>query len=318
MTVDYYDKLTTDLLLNVSLPQASGGDGNVLRNVGSVSNKGIELGLTFTPLETEDFSWQSQFTFARNRNKVVKLNGGEKMMPIGGAGLPGFETSLYLEVGQPIGLFRGLQQAGVWQTSEKELAAVYGVFPGAPKLIDQNKDNVIDGKDVVKIGSAQPDFIYGWNNSFSYQGIDFNVFMQGVYGNDIYNISRVNMMGNNATNAAILNRWTPENQNTQVPSFRGSRASSQVATSRWIEDGSYLRIKNITLGYTFSSQLLQRIKIQSLRLYASGINLFTFTHYTGFDPEANTNTAGTDTKAGIDLAAYPAQRMYTLGLNVKF
>ncbi|MFV8465511.1 SusC/RagA family TonB-linked outer membrane protein [Flavobacterium sp. LB1P62] len=318
VVADYYKKSTKDLLLNVPLPQAGGGNGNVLRNVGEVENKGIELYLSIKPVVTDNFTWESAFTFAKNKNKVVALNEGLTEIPLGGAGLPGFDNTIFLEVGQPIGLFRGIKYAGVWKTAEATQAALYGAFPGAPKFVDQNSDNIIDDSDIVNIGNAQPDFTYGWNNSFTYKNFDLNVFMQGVEGNDIYNLSRVRTdittSDSDATSTAILNRWSTQNENTDVPSFTGSKQFPRQQTSRWIEDGSYLRIKNISLGYYLPKQLINKLKISSFKIYATGTNLFTITNYSGFDPEASTSV---DTRGGIDLATYPTQKILTLGLNVK-
>ena len=315
---DYYEKTTSDLLLAVPLPQASGGNAQVLRNIGEVENKGVELYIGGKPVDGK-FSWETGITFGKNNNKVLSLRGDEEEYPLGGAGLPGFDNTLWLKVGEPMGLFKGLIYEGVWKSSESAEAAKYGAFPGAPKFKDQNDDFEINGEDEVIMGNAQPDFTYGWNNTFAYGGFDLNVFIQGVYGNDIYNLGRVRTErtsgDSDATSALILNRWTTQNENTDVPSFEGSTAFPQISTSRWLEDGSYLRIKNISLGYTIPKKVLDKLNIGSARISFSGTNLFTFTDYSGFEPEAST---GVDTRLGIDLATYPSQKIYTFGLDIEF
>ncbi|AZQ64772.1 TonB-dependent receptor [Flammeovirga pectinis] len=323
-TFDYYNKLTEDLLQYAPLPKTS-GSSNVLRNIGKVENKGIELYIGATPIVNGDFEWNTGFTFSRNRNKVIDLGGDIEEMPIGnGGGLPGFNNVVWLEEGQPMGVFRGYEYAGVWSSAEETEAANVtsgGVafFPGAPKYVDQNGDGVIDDEDIVNIGNGHPDFTFGWNNTFTYKGFDFTVFIQGVQGKDTWNLSRVRSEITNsdgdATSTRILNRWSESNQDTDVPSFKGYDAFSMTNSSRWLEDASYIRIKAINLGYTFSNEMVSKLGIGSARLYVNGTNLFTFTNYSGYEPEAST---GTDTWGGIDMASYPSQKSYTLGLNVTF
>ena len=314
-TADYYRKKTSDLLLNV--PNAlTSGYGTILKNVGAIENKGIELNLQGNPI-AGNFNWNTNFNFGINRNKVLALSEGVNEISLGGPGLPNFGNTIFLEVGQPLGVLKGYIQNGIWGTAEAAEATKFGTIPGAPKYIDQNLDGVIDSKDITRMGNTFPKFTYGWNNTFSFKNLDLNVFLQGSDGNKIYNLSRVrnerSSSDADATSARILNRWTEQNQNTDVPSFKGSNQYEQLQSSRWMEDGSYLRIKNITLGYTFPKALLGRAKVSGLRLYATGFNLFTFTKYTGYDPEAST---GVDSRGGIDLATYPSQKSVTVGLNV--
>ncbi|TLX71673.1 TonB-dependent receptor [Labilibacter sediminis] len=314
ITADYYKKNTEDLLLERALYHASGFQTQLV-NAGEVLNEGFEFAISGTPIQTGDFSWTSGVTFSRNRNEVLALNEGQSEMRLGGAGLPGFSDAIWLEVGQSIGLIRGVEYDGVWKSDEAILAAVYGVEPGSPKYVDQNNDGVINNEDVVNIANALPDFTYSWNNTFVYKNLSLNVFMTGSYGNDIYNLGRSRMEGTDGLSTALLNTWTPDNEDTDIPGhdpkgiFRNS--------DRWVEDGTYLRIKNITLGYTLPESFTQKLRIGSARIYATGTNLFTFTNYTGFDPEAN-NSNGSDTFAGVDLASYPSQKTYTIGLDIKF
>lgn len=314
LTADYYNKTTSDLLLERALPQASGFQTQ-LTNAGKVENKGIEIALSLTPIRNEAFKWNSDIIFTKNTNQVLALNDGETELRLGGAGLPGHSDAVWLEVGQPIGLIRGLEFDGLFGTDESILAATYGVTPGSEKYIDRNNDGIFSIADATNIGSALPDFTYSWNNTFTYKGISLNVFLVGVQGNDIYNIGSSLIEGGDGLSTANLNVWTPDNQNTTIPAhdaLGGFRNSS-----RWIEDGSYIRIKNITLGYTLRNKLVESLGISSFRVYATGTNLFTFTNYSGFDPESN-NSEGSDTFAGIDLVSYPSQKQYTLGIDIKF
>lgn len=312
VVADYYNKQTTDLLLAVPTPLAAGGKGSVLKNVGSVENKGFELYLGGTPMKG-NFIWKTRFTFALNRNKVIALADHQNEILLGNPGLPGFANTLWLQVGEPLGVFRGYSYDGVWKSSEIEQAKKYGASPGDAKYVDQNNDGAIDSKDIVNIGNAQPGFSLGWNNSLSFRGFDLNVFLQGVQGNSIYNLSRVRFETGDATSRAILNRWKPGDENTNIPSFKGSN-DGRLNSSRWLEDGSYIRLKNISVGYTFPKSSLNVIGVNQLRIYASASNWLTFTSYSGFDPESS---SGVDTHAGVDLATYPSQKTITIGLDIK-
>ena len=328
LSADYYNKKTSDLLLAVPTPIDQGGKGSIVQNVGSVSNKGYELYLGGRPVVSGGFTWESGFTFGVNRNKVLSLINGVDSIPLpNGVGLPNFGVTQWLQVGQPLGLFKGLVYQGVWKTAEAAQAAALGFYPGAPKYADVNHDSKINGNDIVTIGNAQPKFSFGWTNTFSYKNFDLNVFIQGVQGNQIYDLGRVRSetttIDASATSTRILNRWSPTNENTDVPSFQGSKLEN-LQSSRWLEDGSYVRLKNISLGYTLPSGLCTRLGIQALRFYVSGTNLVTWTKYSGFDPEAssaysiNGGSNGLDQYSGVDLATYPAQKSFTIGLNLKF
>lgn len=316
---DYYEKTTEDLLLFVPLPGTSGVD-NILRNIAEVENKGFEFYLGGTPIKAGKFSWDSGFNIAINKNKVLSLDGDRDEIPVAGVNsLPNFGNVLWLEVGESIGQMRGFVQDGVWQSSEAAEAAIYGSFPGAPKYLDINNDNQINGEDVAVIGSALPDYTFGWNNTFRYGNLDLNIFIQGVKGNDIYNLGRVRSDRTSgdadATGIAILDRWTPQNEATNVPSFEGTNSREELQSSRWLEDGSYIRFKNIALGYNFPSDVLNRINLSQARFYVSGTNLITFTDYTGFDPES---TNQVDTQAGLDTSSYPSQKTITVGVDLRF
>ncbi len=310
---DYYDKNTTDLLFLKSLKEASGFQTQLV-NAGEVSNKGVELALSGSPVRNNNFEWNTSIIFSKNNNKVIALNDNQTSIRLGGAGQPGFNDAVWLEVGQPIGLIKGYETDGIWSTEEQILATVYGQTPGSPKYVDQNSDGVVNAEDLVNIANALPDYTFSWNNRIVYKNLDLNVFIIGVQGNDVYNIGRAILESSDlGAGRELLNIWTPNNQESDIPGHDaiGIRRNSD----RWTEDGSYLRIKNITLGYHFPSHRTQRLGISYARLYVTGTNLVTYTNYSGFDPEASTDV---DSFGGIDWATFPSQKKYTFGLEVRF
>lgn len=317
LTADYYEKTTKDLLLSVQLPVASGYT-NVLRNVGSVENKGVEFSIGGDPF-VGDFKWNTNFNIAFNKNEVLELFEGKTEIDFG-APFPNMYPVSWAVVGESMGLLRAYEQIGIWGTDEAEEAAVYGTIPGAPKYRDVNDDDAITTADIVDVGNTLPKFTYGFTNNFSYKNLDLNIFLQGSAGNDKFNAVRIrserSSSDSDATLRAILDRWTPQNQDTDVPSFEGSVKSETNSSSRWVEDASYMRIKTITLGYTLPKDICNKMGISNLRLYATGTNLFTFTDYSGFDPESA--TSGSDRAGGIDNAPYPNQKSYTFGVNLIF
>jgi hypothetical protein len=210
-----------------------------------------------------------------------------------------------------------------------------GQAPGEAKWKDVDGDGKItraaDGQEVI--GNASPKFIYGWNNSLSYKDFDLTFLIQGSYGNDIFNAVRIKTENpSNGTSVNLNNRWTPDNQNTDVPVFLSSRdrnllnlGSNQTAgigvdqrSSRWIEDGSYIRMKNITLTYNIPLSVLSKIHISNLSVYATAVNLFTITKYTGYDPEVSSFNAAGAGGLGIDLSNYPTSKTFLFGINLTF
>lgn len=316
-TAEYYKKKTTDLLMWRTVPSALGVE-SALTNVGAVSNKGWEFALGGTPVSTKDFSWNINYSINFNRNKILTLDGmSDTLINSGNVDMPGLVGSYVQMVGQPMGTFLGYRFAGVWKQEEISTAAMYGAKPGDAKYVDVDRNGVIDKDDIVVIGNAQPKFTYGINNTFRYRNFDLNVFFQGVYGNDIYNQNRVrreSYSGNGAfpTSPVIAKHWTPEHQ-TNIPAFSGSE---MVNSSRWVEDGSYLRLKHLTLGYTLPQKALRKIHLAQLRVYVSASNLWTLTDYTGYDPEAS---MGMDAYgAGIDRGIYPSAKSWVVGLDLTF
>lgn len=321
LTLDLYRKFTEDLLFKKNLKLASGQETQLV-NAGKIRNQGIEIVVGGIPVQTKNFEWNSTLTYSLNRNKVLALNENATEIILGGAGVPGFSDAVRLEVGKSIGLVKGFRYEGVWKNSERILAGAYGVEPGSPKYYDKDKNGTIDSKDIVDIANTLPDFTYSWNNSFRYKNVTLGLLLVGVYGNDIVNLGRFITEGDNDGVAkTLLNRWTPENENTNIPGHK--LLGNQRNSSQWVEDGSFLRVKNLTLGYNFPAHIVKKLKIAGLRIYATGSNLLTFTKYSGFDPESNNASSiasGSNTGpfTGFDLGSYPSQRRYTLGIDITF
>lgn len=315
-SAEYYKKKTTDLLMWQKVPTALGVE-SILTNVGEVSNRGFDLTLGGIPVSTKNFKWDINYTVNYNKNKILELDGlSDMMIYTSNADFPGLVGSYVQMVGQPMGTFLGYTFAGVWKQNEATTAALYGAKPGDAKYADINKDGKIDKDDIGIIGNAQPVWSFGFNNTFAIYNFDLNIFWQGVAGNDVYNQNRVRreVYSSDAfpTNPIVKEHWTPENE-TNIPSFSGTE---YVNSSRWVEKGDYLRLKNVTLGYRLPQHLLSRIGFDAARIYVSANNLWTITNYTGYDPEAS---MGTDaTAAGVDRGIYPSAKSFLVGLDITF
>jgi TonB-linked SusC/RagA family outer membrane protein len=308
---DVYYKTTRDLLLNVKIPTTS-GFATSLQNRGKVENKGFEFSVNAVPLEGK-FRWTTSFNISFNRNKILDLAGVNQLF----AGL-GPNQSTILQVGQPLGTFYGYVADGLFQTTAEIAASAQTTAkPGDIRFKDFNGDKKINDADRTILGNAQPKYTGGFINSFSYKGFDLTVLLQGSYGNSLYNINRgtlENLTGLQNQSATTLDRWTPTHTNTIIP-----RATSLKPTARsWdraVEDGSYLRLKNLQLAYNFSAGALKGLGFNSLRVYANIQNLFTITKYSGLDPEVS-RYASDNTSPGFDSGAYPNARTLTFGINV--
>lgn len=330
ITADYYKSITSDLLFSVPLPQYS-GYSNQLKNIGKIENKGFEFTLG-TKNITGAFNWSTDFNISFNRNKVLELPNGNDILY---ANAPGHmigigQTSQILRVGQPIGSFFGWIYDGVYQTGDTfktgggfEQVAGGENFKDISGKKDSNglplyePDGIINNDDRAIIGDPNPKFIYGINNDFSFKNLDLNVFFQGSEGNDMLSYTLLELetiSGRNNATTEALNRWTPANTNTNIP--KASLTRSQRTSSRFIFDGSYIRLKNISLGYTLQKNTLSTLKIQSLRVYVSAQNIFTSTKYRGYDPEVNYRSSNLN--AGVDYASYPNAKSVTAGINVGF
>ncbi|GAA5222034.1 TonB-dependent receptor [Membranihabitans marinus] len=333
LTAEYYNMLTSDLLFSVPLPQYSGYTSQ-LQNIGEVRNHGFELSINSRNFVGE-FEWSMDVNFSRNRNEIVSLPDGNDIAYGSGPGhLVGLGTTQILRVGEPVGSFFGWIYDGVYQEGDNFLTgAGFEQEPGGEKFRDiegKNDDGTLTGQpdgalnsdDRTLIGSPHPDFIWGWNNDFRWKNFDLNIFFQSSVGNDIlsYTLMELDLMSgiNNATTNA-LDRWTPSNTNTDVPKAFAGR--TRRVSTRWISDGSFTRLKNLALGYSFDSSVLSNFNLNKVRLSISAQNMLTFTKYEGFDPEVNYSTSGAangNRNLGLDYGSYPNAKSITFGLNVSF
>ncbi|HKG68357.1 MAG TPA: TonB-dependent receptor [Segetibacter sp.] len=329
VTADYYTKTTEDLLMSRTIPGYTGFT-SIIDNVGSIENKGIEIEIGGDPLVGK-VRWNTGLNFSANRNKVLNLGNIDRL---------GYRTTkggysvndpfMYLIVGKSFGQIYGYGYEGTWKTSEAKEAAAYGQLPGDRKFTDANSDGVINRQDLKVIGNAFPDFIFGWNNRVSYKNLELNFLIQGTKGNDIFNMGRIRMENpGEGTSSRLLDRWTPENQDTDVPGFIDQKTREEAGLtnkiaigsdqriSRWVEDGSYVRLKNITLSYNLPKSVLDKIRLSNLKVFVSGTNLITLTKYTGYDPEVSSYN-GNDAQIGVDFSNYPQSKIVNFGLNVSF
>jgi TonB-dependent starch-binding outer membrane protein SusC len=325
LTADYYMKKTTDLLLAVAIPVTT-GYGSVLINAGSTENVGFEIGLNSVNVDRGRFKWTSNLNFSRNVNKVVDLN-GEAQRFVGQSSTSLFTggngTTSILKPGEPIGSFFGYQSAGLWQNATEiaESGITSPVFrPGDPRYIDQNGDKAINALDRVIIGSAQPDFIYGFTNNVSYGNLSLTVLLQGVQGSKVLNLNRYELESgviNTNKLTTVLNRWTGEGTSNTIPKANSTVRRALGITDEVLEDGSFLRIKTITVGYNLPIPSGIKNVFKSANIYVTGQNVFTFTNYSGFDPEVN--SFGSDNLSlNTDYNSFPSSRTFIAGIRLGF
>ena len=319
-SADYYAKETEGLLLERSLPAYTGVDRQLV-NSGVVQNEGFELNLNLRPLAYDaDLSWDLGFNLSSNRSEVISLlDGQDEIIPTTffGAGAAEQIPFTSIQVGEPLGNFRGFDNIGIWQTSEAAEAAKFGAAPGDWKFRDVNGDGVIDSNDVTVVGNGTPDFVWGINNTFSYKNFDLNIFIQSSVGNDVYNLIRSASFGQtsdvrHATSPELLNAWTTENPSNTLPRLD---SPSKLLNSFFVEDGSFVRLKNISLGYNFPDSILNRYRLSSARVYMSGQNLVTISDYKGFDPEVSSGD-NSDLFTGVDFSPYPIPKAIIFGLSL--
>ncbi|WP_221390341.1 TonB-dependent receptor [Dyadobacter sp. NIV53] len=336
---DYYIKDIKDLLFAPSLLGTAGGGAPPSVNIGRMKNKGIDLQINSRIDITGDLKLNATLTFTSYNNKILKVTNGANYFDQDGRGFDG-ASIVRNRVGNSIGQFFGYKVIGFWN-SEEEIAtanalavaqtgdpnAVFqdGAAPGRFRYENNSGDGQITSADRTMLGNPNPDFSYGLNLGFNYKRFDFSLFMYGVQGNEVWNQtlwwSDFNSSRSGAkSKTALYNSWTPENHNAKAPIQENNSSFStiNVPNSYFVENGSYLRAKNIQIGYAFSPAFLKKIKTQQLRVYLQATNLFTITGYSGLDPEISKNTDGPQTVFGIDEGSYPASRQYTVGLNLTF
>lgn len=331
LVLDVYQKTTEDLLLNANVPTSSGFN-TVLQNIGSIRNRGLEITLNTVNIKAKDFQWSSDFNISFNDNKVLSLTEGETSFLSRVSWTGSYNTSsLYMtRVGYPATAFYGVAWDGVYQYSDFDDAGNLKpevpsngmerdqIQPGDIKYKDINGDGIVNEMDNIIIGRAIPIHVGGLNNNFSYKGFSLNVFFQWSYGNSIFNANRLVFEGNTMSRhglnqyAVYANRWTPENQSNQY--FRTNGQGPSGIYSSWtIEDGSFLRLKTASLEYTLPNKLVQRVKMNRVSVYMAAQNLYTWTKYSGMDPEVSVKNS--TLTPGFDYSAYPMARTITLGLR---
>jgi len=316
-TADLYYKRTSDLLISTYVPFTS-GYASSLQNIGEVENKGFELALNTENVKGE-FNWTTNATFSVNRNKVLSLGNGVSQILVGG----GTQVGSVIKVGQPLGVFYGLKTDGLYtNASQIPATSILGTSTkvGDVKYVDVNGDGKLTtAGDQTVIGSPQPKFIFGFTNTFNYHNFDLLILIQGSYGNQIYSyILRQLQTPNGTINsiAGFANHYTSTNTTAEYERPNTS-INNSTNSDLYVYDGSYARIKTITLGYSIPKRILSKIKVDNIRFYVSGQNLFTLSKYPGFDPDVNSYSQDA-TRQGVDLGAYPSAKSIVGGVNVTF
>lgn len=318
--VNYYNKKVENALIGIPVLTSSGDfDGQIFQNVASIENKGIEIALNWQDDITDDLHYSVGGNITFNKNQVVALNGGQRVLGGSIGAAQGFTTAT--DNGQPVGSFFVLKTIGVFNTGAEVNAYVNdegGLIqptakPGDFKYKDVNGDGQIDDNDRVFAGSYQPVAYFGLNLSVTYKSFDLSLDFYGNVGNEVYNGKKaVRVSGTDNVEADIVyNRWTSANRSQTEP---GANTGNLPASDYFVEKGDFLRLNNITLGYTVPGSILSRIKISSVRVFATSQNLFTIQKYSGFTAEL----PGSPTGAGIELNAYPTTRTFAMGLNIGF
>lgn len=336
VTADWYRKITSDLLFFTEIPVSS-GYGGAMCNIGKVKNEGFEFTINTVNVNTRRFKWTTNFNIAFNRNSVLHLAEGIGAMTTIATFDQNFNStpSYIAKIGLPIGMMYGYLYEGTYKLDDFDYvggnyilkagipyySAEANTQPGYPKYRDTNGDGIIDAGDRAIIGRGDPLHTGGFTNNFTFGNFDLSIFLQWSYGNDILNANR--LMFESSFNkkkdvnqfASYANRWTFDNPDSDIPRVSVS-SSNMLISSRVVEDGSYLRIKTVSLGYTIPPHLLKRIGINSARLYVSAQNLYTFTNYSGYDPEVSIKNNGIT--PGLDYSAYPRAMSLNVGLNLSF
>ena len=332
-SIEYYKNTTKDLL--IAFPVSGSGYDYQYRNLGKTENKGFEISLTWNIISKKNYELSFNGNVGFNKNKVKNLGTLSQYPASSGWASTQIQDDFIVKPGHSVGEIYGYVTAGRYEVSDfedyyasgekwvlkQDVASNAGVIgasylrPGALKLKNiDDSDNVIDEKDRTVIGNPSPDCIFGFNNTFSYKNFDLSIFFQGALGNQVWNGVRASHESMNSTYnqlATTLERWTGEGSSYSMPrAIYADPNRNNRASTRWVEDGSYLRLKNLTFGYRFTQDWLKKIGAKSLRLYLSFDNLWTLTNYSGLDPEVGL--------WGLDYGIYPTSRVYMFGASVKF
>jgi TonB-linked SusC/RagA family outer membrane protein len=320
LDADVYVRNTKNLLLNAPIPNSS-GYSNIYKNIGKMRNKGLELTLNTVNIQSGDFRWTSTLSLSLLKNKIIELGtAGDDIFP----GPYFLDNTTVLRVGQSVSSFYGLKLLGTWGTKEAAEAAKYGKLPGDLKFYDKNGDGQINDDDRVIMGKGIPTGYGTFSNTLSYKNFDLTLELQYEYGNDVLQLSKHSGQDRtgqaNSFLQALTDAWTPDHQNTDIaqirPSYVGGDGYTTGIFSSKVEDGSFIRGKNLMLGYTFSKSLASKLKLSNLRIYLSAQNFFLLTNYFGYDPEVS--TYGDAFAQGITFYDYPKAKTFLFGLNVSF
>ena len=329
VTADWYDKVTHDLLLYALLPGSSGYEQGML-NIGKIRNRGFEFTLETVNIKTRQFQWSTSFNIAFNRNRILALVDGQNTLQTAVTWDTRFNSQFpYIsQVGKPTGMMYGFIYEGTYKPEDFDadgnlldgIPSYKGnkAQPGDLRYRDMNGDGKIDDYDRTIIGCGQPLHTGGFGNTFTWKNFDLNIFFTWSYGNDILNANRLIFESGykSQTNqlASFADRWTPENPTSNIP--RTNATGNEEYSSRIIEDGSFLRLKNVSLGYSFGGRGIRKAGISSLRIYVSADNIWTLTNYSGPDPEVSTRNSVLT--PGFDWSAYPRAYGFTAGVNISF
>jgi hypothetical protein len=308
-TADAYVKNTSDLLLNVQLPRTTGFNEGIL-NIGKLQNKGLEFLVTTRNL-VDEIKWETDFNISFNRNEVIDVNG----QTIVAGGVAGRGDVSWSQEGSPLGLFYGYVFGGVDPAT------------GDAYYIDKDGESTFTpaADDRRIIGDPNADFIYGMTNTVSYKNFQLSMFLQGVSGNDVFNATRIETEGmTDAKNqsAVVTDRWRQPGDATDIPRAVWGNTNNSRLSTRFVEDGSFLRVKALTLSYNIPSSILSKAKMSNAKVYVTGENLLTFTGYKGYDPEVNAfgggDSSDDNVALGVDYGTYPHTRNLIFGVNLSF
>lgn len=342
ITVDVYNKVTTDMILSTTLPVFAGLDPNPpynaykeieppVTNAGKMSNKGIDIGITSYNIQRDNFTWKTSVVFSHYKNKLVSLNSENALLRGVEQDFTGSTSVVNItRAGHAVGTFYGYVTDGLFRSMDELnngtdwglAVGPTGLYLGDVRYKDLNGDGKIGSEDVTTIGDPNPTFNYGITNNFTYKNFDVSIFLQGVQGSKIFNWTKkyTESLSNPFLNqsADVLNRYTESNPNASIPRFVNQWHSNNTKNSdRYIEDGSYLRIQNIAIGYNLPERWMKSVKASSARIYLSAQNLYTFTKYSGYDPEIGSFNKSVLSQ-NVDNGHYPNPRTFTIGANIQF
>lgn len=353
LSMDFYINDSKDLLMNMTIPSTS-GYGSQIQNVGATSNKGWEAQLSMDIIKKNAFSWTADFNISFNKNTIKTLGGQSHFFQSSGW-MPNNPADFIVAEGKSVGIMYGLVNDGYYTVSDFDYDVAtqtytlkegipdnstvlgYAPQPGVAKFKDLNGDKVINiDDDRQVIGNALPKFFGGLNQQFAYRGFDLSIFLNFQYGNNVYNFNKLEFSSGYTTNANLLSntldRWRTINAQGEVVTDPAELTALNANAGMWrpitsgaafvpqswaVEDGSFIRLNNVTLGYSLPQKWTNAAKIKNLRVYITGNNLAVFTNYSGYDPEVNTRR-GTPMTPSVDFSAYPRSKMYVFGLNVTF